>query len=194
MEKQHREYIKKEENKMKEFKEYILHHMHIFETMTRRLKIMRENAQAALKYDYKGRGVTLDFQTKGNIPEAQVKEIFDEENYYPSPENMTPRSILPFEVEEGQFEKFNEFKDCNIGTLNGIELYELTSRMKAVEIALTRISFMKEDAKCAVEYNEAEESITVKLLIKKDRKVNGREIREYRKALVSRDKPTQNQT
>ena len=47
--------------------------MHIFETMTRRLKIMRENAQAALKYDYKGRGVTLDFQTKGNIPEAQVK-------------------------------------------------------------------------------------------------------------------------
>lgn len=206
MEKQHREYIKKEENKMKEFKEYILlqinkeeliqilHHMHIFETMTRRLKIMRENAQAALKYDYKGRGVTLDFQTKGNIPEAQVKEIFDEENYYPSPENMVPRSILPFEVEEGQFEKFNEFKGYNIGTLNEIELNKLLSKMRAVETALTRISFMKEDAKCAVKYNEAEESITVKLLIKKDRKVNGREIREYRKALVSRDKPTQNQT
>lgn len=155
---------------------------------------MRENAQAALKYDYKGRGVTLDFQTKGNIPEAQVKEIFDEENYYPSPENMVPQSILPFEVEEGQFEKFNEFKDYNIGTLNEIELNKLLSKMRAVEIALTRISFMKEDAKCAVEYNEAERCITVKLLIKKDRKVNGREIREYRKALVSRDKPTQNQT
>ena len=108
---------------------------------------MRENAQAALKYDYKGRGVTLDFQTKGNIPEAQVKEIFDEENYYPSPENMVPRSILPFEVEEEQFEKFNEFKGYNIGTLNEIELNKLLSKMRAVEIALTRISFMKEDAK-----------------------------------------------
>lgn len=206
MEKQHREHTRKEREKTKEFKEYvllqinkeeliqILHYMHIFEIMTRRLKIMRENAQAALKYDYKGRGVTLDFQTKGNIPEAQVKEIFDEENYYPSPENMVPRSILTFEVEEGQFEKFNEFKGYNIGTLNEIELNKLLSKMRAVEIALTRISFMKEDAKCAVEYNEAEEGITVKLLIKKDKKVNGQEIREYRKALVSRDKSTQNQT